>query len=137
LFSADVLQRIGEPLPPAFHDAMLSPDGTTVAGHYTDAEARGERIALIPVAGGKVSRLKAVPPSAMWAPDSRSLLYTATQAGVSNLVRYAIAAGTVTPLTKFGSEQIFSYAIAPDQGQLAIVRGRVSSDVVLISAGPR
>jgi len=33
--------------------------------------------------------------------------------------------------------QIFNYALMPDQRQLGAVRGRVSSDVVLISAGKR
>ena len=34
-------------LPPGFHEPMPSPDGATVAGHYSEAAARGERIALI------------------------------------------------------------------------------------------
>jgi hypothetical protein len=49
-------------------------------------------------------------------------------------MQYSIAGGTATPLTKFTSEQIFSYAISPDQRQVGLVRGRVNSDVVLISA---
>jgi hypothetical protein len=53
---------------------------------------------------------------------------------VSNLLRQPITGGPAVPLTKFSSEQIFSYAVSPDQKQIAIVRGRVSSDVVLVSS---
>ena len=45
-----------------------------------------------------------------------------------------VVAGAAVPLTKFTSDQIFGYAVSPDQKQVAAVRGRVSSDVVLISS---
>jgi len=50
-------------------------------------------------------------------------------------MRYPIAGGAATPLTKFTSDQIFTYALSPDQQHAVLVRGRVSSDVVLISTG--
>jgi Tol biopolymer transport system component len=133
LFAPEALAKIGE-LPPGFHDAMLSPDGTTIAGHYTDAAARSERMAVIPAAGGPATLLTTVPASASWAPDSRGLLYVETRAGISNLVRYSIATRTATPITRFDSDQIFWYSVAPNQQQVAMVRGRTSSDVVLVSA---
>jgi Tol biopolymer transport system component len=132
LFGADGAGRT-EPLPPGFHDPMLSPDGATLAGHYNDQAARGERIALIPMAGGPAKLLPTVPPTATWAPDGRALVYIETKGGVSNLLRQPVAGGAPTPLTKFASEQIFNYAISPDQRQVGLVRGRVSSDVVLIT----
>jgi hypothetical protein len=52
------------------------------------------------------------------------------------MIRYAIASGAATPLTKFSSVQLFNYGLSPDSRQAAIVRGRVSSDVVLIASGP-
>lgn len=33
-FSPDLLSRLTEPLPRGFHEAMVSPDGTAIAGHY-------------------------------------------------------------------------------------------------------
>jgi hypothetical protein len=45
--------------------------------------------------------------------------------------------GPPQPITQFTSEQIFTYALSPDQKQLAVVRGRVSSDVVLVSSTQR
>jgi hypothetical protein len=50
-------------------------------------------------------------------------------------MRYPIAGGAATALTKFTSGQLFNYGLSPDSRQVAIVRGRVSSDVVLISTG--
>lgn len=52
-------------------------------------------------------------------------------------MRYPIAGGSATPLTKFTSEQLFTYALSPDQRQAGLVRGHVSSDVVLMSSGPK
>ena len=126
-----------EALPPGFHEPMLSPDGVTMAGHYSDQAARGERIALVPAAGGAAKLLPTVPANASWTPDGRALVYIDTRAGVSNVMRQPIAGGPPSPLTTFTSEQIFTYALMPDQRQLGTVRGRVSSDVVLISTAKK
>jgi hypothetical protein len=48
-------------------------------------------------------------------------------------MRQPVTGGPPSPLTKFSSEQIFGYAVSPDQKQVALVRGRVSSDVVFVS----
>ena len=119
-------------LPPGFHEPMPSPDGVTVAGHYSDQTAR-ERIALIPVGGGPAKLLPTVPASATWAPDGKTLVYIDTRGGISNLMRQPLAGGAATALTKFSSEQIFSYALSFDQRQIGLVRGHTNSDVVLIS----
>ena len=123
----------GASLPPGFHEPMPAPDGMTVAGHYSDQTARGERIALIPLAGGAAKLLPTVPASATWAPDGRSLIYIDTRGGISNLMRQPVAGGAPTALTRFTSEQIFTYALSPDQHQVGLVRGHTNSDVVLIS----
>jgi eukaryotic-like serine/threonine-protein kinase len=123
----------GAALPPGFHEPMPAPDGATIAGHYIDQAARGERIALIPLAGGPAKLLPTVPASATWAPDGKALIYIDTRGGISNLMRQPIAGGAATPLTKFTTEQIFTYALSPDQHQVGLVRGHTNSDVVLIS----
>jgi sugar lactone lactonase YvrE len=124
----------GAALPLGFHEPMLAPDGLTVAGHYSDQTARGERIALIPLAGGSPKLLPTVPASATWAPDGRSLIFIDTRGGISNLMRQPVAGGAPAPLTKFSTEQIFTYALSPDQQHVGLVRGHTDSDVVLITA---
>ncbi len=131
VFSRDLLARLSEPLPPVFHQSMPSPDGSAIAGHYVIE--RGERMAVIPTAGGAMKRFEAMPAVGTWSPDGQALVYVATTNGVSNLMRQPLSGGLPSPLTKFTSEQIFGYALSPDQKQVAMVRGRVSSDVVLVS----
>ena len=121
----------GRPLPPLFHEPIPSPDGKLVAGHYQDPDAQGERIVLLSL-DPKVPerRFPNVSPSARWSPDGRSLLYF--QRG--NLYRQVLAGTTpAVQLTKFQDGQIFAFATSPDQKRLAIVRGQVASDVVLVT----
>jgi Tol biopolymer transport system component len=130
-FAADLVAKIGG-LPRGFHEAAPSPDGLTVAGHYqTD---RGERIMVVSMGGEAPRKFDTVPASAVWAPDSRSFIYYQGRAGVGNMFRQPLAGGPAAPLTQFTSEQVFTFALSPDQKQLAVVRGRVSSDVVLVSS---
>lgn len=133
--SQQVLSRLTDPLPPNFHEAMVSPDGASVAGHYTEKDR--ERIMVVPLGGGALRRFLTVSPPVIWAADSRSLIYFDFLSGVANIMRQPLAGGAPTPITKFASEQIFAFALSPDQKRVAVVRGRVSSDVVLVSAAKR
>ncbi len=107
---------------------MPAPDGTTIAGHYSDQAARGERIAPDTLAGGPAKLLPTVPASATWAPDGKALIYIDTRGGISNLMRQPIAGGAATPLTKFTAEQIFDLCAraGPASGR-GMVRGHTST----------
>lgn len=133
LLSADAAARMAEPLPGGYHEAMPSPDGRWVAGHYSGPQ--GERIVIFPSGGGALQRLETMPISAQWTGDSRGFIYTDTRAGVSNLARRLLQApaDAAAPVTRFTSEQIFNFAISPDFTRAAVVRGRLNSDVVLVS----
>jgi Tol biopolymer transport system component len=131
-FSAEAIAKLGEPLPRGFHEATPSPDGSMISGHF--GTAQGERIVVVPAGGGALKRFENVPPNAAWAPDSRSLIYYSSRGGVANLMRQPLSGGPPAQITQFPAEQIFTYALSPDQKQLAVVRGRVSSDVVLVSS---
>ena len=131
LLAPDVMARMPQPLPGGFHEAIPSPDGKWIAGHYPTPQ--GERIVVFPSAGGPLQLLDTVPITAHWTADSRGFVYVETRAGVSNLVRHTIGAPATTPVTRFTDEQIFNGAISPDYTRLAVVRGRLNSDVVLVS----
>mgnify|MGYP001572562081 CR=1 FL=1 len=59
-----------------------------------------------------------------------SLLYLTA----ANLWRQPLGGGEPTRITAFTGDQIFSFAVSPDQKQWALVRGEVASDVVLVSS---
>jgi Tol biopolymer transport system component len=69
-----------------------------------------------------------------WTADSRNLIFADTRLGVSNLWRRPIDASAATQVTSFSSDRIFTYAVSPDQHNWAMVRGDVTSDVVLVSS---
>ena len=131
VLAPEVVARLSEPLPAGFHEPIPSPDGQWLAGHYNTSQ--GERILVLPAGGGALQRLDTVPPSAQWMGDSRGFMYIDTRGGVSNLVRRLITASATVPVTQFTDEQIFNYALSPDHKRAAVVRGRLSSDVVLVS----
>ena len=53
-----------------------------------------------------------------------------------NLWNQPIDGGAPKPVTNFTSEQIFSFAWSADGKRLAIARGTVTNDVVLVSNLP-
>ncbi len=124
-------------LPPGFHEPMQSPDGKSIAGHYSEPSGTGERIAVLPISGGPAKLFPTVPPSGSWAADSQGFIYIDTKGGVSNLMRQPIAGGAPAPLTKFTSERIFDYAVVANPPRIGLVRGSVVSDVVLISTAKK
>ena len=130
--SQALLKGLEGGLPTNFHEATPAPDGSAIAGHYQADD--GEHIAVISTTGGAVRKFETLPPSATWTPDGHAFIFIRGQAGVGNLMRQPLAGGPPTALTDFPAEQIFTYAVSPDQKQVAIVRGRVSSDVVLVSS---
>ena len=121
------------PLPERFHEPVSSPDGRMVAGHYSSREPRGERIAVVPLDGSPPRLFSNVTPSAEWSGDGKSLLYLVARDGGMNVWRQPIDGGPAMPLTRFSDERVFRFSGSPDQKRWAIVRGNVSSDVVLVS----
>ena len=121
------------PLPEGFHQPVSSPDGRMVAGHYNSREPRGERIAVVPLDGSPPRLFSNVTIPAEWSGDGKSLLYLVARDGATNVWRQPIAGGPAVPLTRFSDERIFRFSASPDQKRWAIVRGNISSDVVLVS----
>jgi serine/threonine protein kinase len=125
------LTAAGRKLPPAFHEPVPSPDGRAIAGHYQDPDKNGERIVVLSTdAAAPERRFPEMRANARWAPDGRSLI----SHNRVNLFRQPISgAGGPTQITNFTGDTIFTFAMAGDQKQLALVRGQVVSDVVLVT----
>jgi Tol biopolymer transport system component len=116
----------------------VSPDGRLVACIYwSNPESQPPQFALLPIEGGPPVKLIEIPPTLsefriQWTPDGSALAYVDTRGGVSNIWRLPIDGRPPTQLTDFKSDQIFRFAWSRDGKQLALVRGSVSNDVVLI-----
>jgi serine/threonine protein kinase/dipeptidyl aminopeptidase/acylaminoacyl peptidase len=113
----------------------ISPDGKLVAYFYRDENAPW-RIAVVPLEGGaplRTSDLEAVPLDLNWTPDGRALAYIDTRSGVSNIFAQPLDGGARKRLTDFKADRVFSFAFSRDGKQLALSRGTVTNDVILIS----
>ncbi|MDT4955735.1 MAG: eukaryotic-like serine/threonine-protein kinase [Acidobacteriota bacterium] len=116
----------------------VSPDGKLIAMMFADEQAQPKRnrLGIISIEGGRPIHVFDVPSGRgkfVWTPDSRSLIYIQTQAGVSNLWSQPISGGKPAQLTDFTSDQIFWFDYSRDHHQLAVARGTQISDVVLIN----
>jgi len=116
----------------------VSPDGEMVA--FT-GPAAGQGIGLVSIDGGNIiSKFEAQPEkpefwgknALQWTPDGRAINYVALNNGVSNIWRQPIDGGPPFQITKFETGRIFNFAYSRDGKQLALSRGTLNSDVVLI-----
>jgi Tol biopolymer transport system component len=112
----------------------ISPDAKTVAYTYSDSRVTPPRgIALVPLEGEPKVTLLDIPADCVrWTGNSRLLLYSTTQEGVSNIWERPIAGGAAKPLTHFTSETISVFDVSKDGKQLAIDRRSSNSHVVRI-----
>jgi hypothetical protein len=69
--------------------------------------------------------------SVRWTGDGRSLLYSSTQGGASNVWERPIAGGAAKQLTHFTSETSSLFDLSKGGKQLAIQRDTSSSNVVV------
>ncbi len=112
----------------------ISPDGKLIACHYKEGPNAPTSIAVIPFAGGEPIKTFALPLSHVrWTTDGRALTYIDTREGVSNLWSQPLAGGPSKQLTNFQAETIFGFAWSRDGKRLALIRGVVNNDVVLIN----
>jgi Tol biopolymer transport system component len=108
----------------------ISPDGQRVAARLFrpggPLQAR-----IVRIVDGSVETT--VPALGHWTPDGQSLVMITTEGGlVSNLWAHPIDGSTPKQLTRFENDRIFSFAYSPDGTRLALSRGRLIGDVVLI-----
>ncbi len=119
----------------------VSPDGKWIATIYFP-EVNKQAIAILPFDGGKPA--KTIPfergtlpvesaNNLHWTPDGEGLAYVDIRRGVSNLWVQPVDGSPPRALTNFPNGQIFSFAWSHDGQQLALTRGTISSDVILLS----
>jgi serine/threonine protein kinase len=132
--------------------AHISPDGSKLAFVLTEASQammapgtpNDEKIALIsldPASRGVRQLLTPnshITGSAHFTPDGKSVAYAVRENGIDNVWVQPIDGGPGHYITRFASEQSRGgFAWSPDGKTLAILRGRLDSDVVLLrDTGP-
>jgi serine/threonine protein kinase/dipeptidyl aminopeptidase/acylaminoacyl peptidase len=117
----------------------VSSDGKMVA--FTSIEGTVPNIrnlwTIVPSNGGApLYTLKADVRAARglrFTPDGKSLAYVVDERGVSNLWAMPLTGGEPKQLTDFKSDLIFDFAWSRDGKLLALSRGKVSRDVVLLT----
>lgn len=123
--------------------AMPSPDGqrfwALTLNDSTD-ESRLLRVGVFRMSDGALERRidAAAAPQwiqnrlAQWSSDGQSMIYRRSPGGIGSLWRLPLDGGEPQQLTKFDSESIFSYAFSPDGKRIAMSRGKVTGDIVMI-----
>lgn len=114
---------------------VISPDGKQIACSYWDEQYDTKfYIALIPIDGGTPVKTFDLPTANVrWASDGRALTYIDTHNNASNIWSQPLAGGPPRQLTNWKSDRIFNFAWSRDGRQLALARGVITNDVVLIS----
>jgi serine/threonine protein kinase/Tol biopolymer transport system component len=119
----------------------VSPDGKQLAYIEVAQQAKSSfKLIIIPLTGGDPIKTFEVPILASdrllrWSADGRALVYLGrhTSVGEASLWRQSFDGGTPTPIADFKPDSLFSFAYSRDGKQLALSRGNLTRDAVLIS----
>lgn len=119
--------------------AAASPDGKSIAVARWDGAKT--QIVIVPAAGGEPSKTfdlnfaiqdRFGKRAVQWSADGRFLNFIRDTNGVSNIWRQPIDGGDPAQFTDLSSGLIYNFAFSPDGKQIALSRGTVNSDVVLL-----
>jgi Tol biopolymer transport system component/DNA-binding winged helix-turn-helix (wHTH) protein len=117
---------------------VVSPDNSMIACNYLVGEPNAQfRIGVLPIEGGEPLKIfntftYAVKPL-RWMPNSRAVSFIETREGVSNILSHSLDSENAAPVTNFKSGIIWNFGWSGDGKRLALARGNVTKDVVLIS----
>jgi Tol biopolymer transport system component/DNA-binding winged helix-turn-helix (wHTH) protein len=113
----------------------VSPDGVQLALYDRASPAAPNKISVMPFAGGELRPIRDLPPHfgrLRWTPDGRALAYSAGHDGVGNIWLLPLDGSAPAPMTRWGTEPVFSFDWSRDGKWLAYVKGAITSDVIRI-----
>jgi len=115
----------------------MSPDGSLVGFMYQEGSPVPViKAGVVSASGGETQFISTLPPgfgSLRWSPSGKTLQYSLTRNGATNIWEQPLAGGAPRQITRFTSGRIFGFAWARGGKQLLLSRGNESSDVILIS----
>jgi Tol biopolymer transport system component len=119
---------------------VISPDGKQIACYYVEGANAPVKLAILPFEGGEpVKTLPLLNANSTflfdlrWTRDGRAIVYGVTRGLVTNLWAQPVDGSPPKQLTNFTSEGIPFFDFSRDGKQLALSRGTLTRDVVLIS----
>jgi eukaryotic-like serine/threonine-protein kinase len=121
----------------------ISPDGKTLA-FLSTAELPGagltsvQKMELVPLDGGPNPEVRTLDPNPhtsggpRFTADGKAVVYAIRENGVDNLWEQPLEGGTGRQITNFTKDRIFDWHFSSDGKSLAMIRGHVESDAVLL-----
>jgi Tol biopolymer transport system component len=120
--------------------AAVSPDGNLIALWSVEGAVPNIHNVwrVVPSTGGAplytlVADVRDARRRLRFTPDGKSLAYIVNEGGVSNLWAMPLTGGSPKQLTDFKSDLIFDFAWSRDGKLLALSRGQINRDVVLLT----
>jgi Tol biopolymer transport system component len=116
----------------------VSPNGKFIAFNFYDEEKdTTQRVAIVGIEGGAPIKVLDIHPSGYfgpirWTSDSKALLYIQEMTGISNIWSQPLSGALPRQVTNFATNRIFWFDVSPDGKQLALARGDINTDVVLM-----
>jgi eukaryotic-like serine/threonine-protein kinase len=124
-------------VPGAGNSLRVSPDGSQLAFAYQEGSpVPTPKIAMVATAGGPRQVISQVPLGTRglaWSPSGKALQYGLLRNGAANIWEQPLSGGAPHQVTNFASDRIPSFALSRDGKQLLLIRGNITSDVILIS----
>ncbi|MDQ3666881.1 MAG: protein kinase [Acidobacteriota bacterium] len=118
----------------------VSPDGKLVACFSNDAEAKRPILMILPLAGGAPIKTLPLPATLdrdsgpRWTPAGDGLTYIERRGNTMNLWLQPLSGAPPRQLTNFKDGGILRREWSPGGKRVAIVRGRSTSDAIIISS---
>jgi serine/threonine protein kinase len=120
----------------------ISPDGKYLAApvHQQEEQKVAVKIALFEIGSMNSPRLidaRRCSSGIEFTPDGKSIAFAQRENGVDNVWVQPLNGSDGYPITRFNSEQIWSFSLSADGKNLGVLRGHFDSDVVLLhESGP-
>jgi len=119
-------------------NGALSPDGKFLACRYREEDPNSpNKLIILPVEGGSPTKTFDLLPSSFgtpeWSADGKSVTLPDNRTGTVNLWNLPLDGSPMKQLTDLKSETLFSRELSMDGKSMALSRGTVTSDVILIS----
>ena len=123
-------------------DAAYSPDGSRIMAAFMDPKTGAIKGYVLPSSGG-TPLFAGDPPSTIdavgivgWTPDGRGMTMLDDRSGVPNLWILPFDHSPARQLTHLLKSEIHGFAWSPDGKRIALSRGPIEQNVVLIKVGP-